>query len=469
MRNTGNCLMAIILIIMVLLSPLQALEVKSVVIRGKTVEIDLSPVTGIKDKSLSGERIKLLGARIVNIYHSYGYTAAFLDKTVLRKDGVLEIYLNEGMIRGIRVQGVDGETAEEIRAFLEPEIGRAFNTGNIRRRIRSMRSLMDLNRKTVRPVHSDDGGVTLLVVAGKRSGSFYGRVGADMIYGVLPEIGYLYTGKDYIMDLRAIAGIKEGELRRLEGLVAYLGRGDSGGPGLLLGLNGGKRRERWESLDLEYYRMRGAVQAGGSLFFGILNIRSYLGFDYERFKDYPTSEELMNPSLSFEFIFSNRSRVVDRREADYTRLKTSAGWENINNRHYFSGSLEGRYPFLIFSSVSLVPRFLIFSLSSDERCLWSYVFDNNMIGIFDDYTASKWKNVAGLDIEYELSRSFISAGPFINSACFINEEDKWDTRTGAGIKVLLLYGSLRLNIIYGWDIDKGPGKGGVYFLIEGGF
>ncbi len=469
MRNTGYCLLKITLIIMVSLYPLHAFEVKSVVIRGKTVDIDLSPVSVIKDINLSEERIKLLGARIVNIYHSYGYTAAFLDKTVLRKDGVLEIHLNEGRIRGIRVQGVGGETAEEIRAFLEPEIGRVFNKGNIRRRIRSMRSLIDLSRITVKPEHSDDGGITLLVNAGKRSGSFYGRVGADMIYGVLPEIGYLYPGKNYIMDLRVIAGIKEGELRRLEGLAVYLGRGDSGRPGLLLGLNGGKRRERWESFDLEYNSMRGAVQAGGSLFLGLLNIRSYLGFDYERFEDYPDSEELMNPSISFEFIFSDRSRVVDRREAYYTRIKTSAGWENINNRHYFSGTLQGRYPFLIFSSVRLVPRFLIFSLSSDERCLWSYVFDNNMIGIFDDYTASKWKNVAGLDIEYELSRSFISVGPFINSACFINEEDKWDTKTGTGIKVLLLYGSLRLNIIYGWDMDKGPGKGGVYFLVEGGF
>ncbi len=461
--------MKIIIIIAAFCFPLHAFEVRSVVIKGKTVDLDLSPVTGIKDEDLSEKKIKLLGAQVVNIYHSSGYTAAVIEKSVLRKDGVLEIYLNEGRIEGISIRGVEGETGEEVRAFLEPEMGKVFNEGSIRRRIRSIRSLLDLGRISIDPKRSPEGNVILLVNAGRRKGSFYGRVGADMIYGVSPAIGYWYPGKGYTFDIQAVAGIKDGEARRLEGLLEYLGRSDSGGPGLLFALNGGRRIERWESRDLEYYRERGSVEAGANIFCGPLNIRSYIGFNYERLEDYPDSDLLMEPSFTLELIQSSYSRVLNKREAVYTGIKGTGGWESINNRYFFSGSFHGVYPFFIFSSLRLVPRFLVSYISSDERCLWSYVFDNNMMGIFDDYTASKWKNVAGLDAEYEISRSQVFIGPFINSAYFINEEDEWDKKTGTGIKAIVHYGSLRFKIIYGWDIDESAGEGGIYFIIEGRF
>jgi hypothetical protein len=464
MRKMKNILKTA-LIIAAFSLPLQALEVSSVVIVGRTVDIDLSPVTGIKDEDLSEKRIKLLGAETVNIYHSFGYTAAVVESIVLRKDGVLEIHLNEGKIKGITVRGVKGETREEVRAFLEPEIGKVFNRGSIRRRIRSIRSLIDLRSISIDPKRSGDGDVVLIVNARKRKGRFYGGVGADMIYGVSPKIGYWYPGESFGLDTEVVAGIKDGEVRRLEGGIEYFTRGQ----GLLFGINGGKRIERWESRDLEYYRMRSAVEAGGIFMFGSLNIRAYFGFDYERLEDYPHSDDLMRPSVNLEFNYNNYSRLLNKREAANTRIKSSGGWENINNRYFFSGSIGGSYPFFVIPSMRLAPRFLVSYISSDERCLWSYVFDNNMIGIFNDYTASKWKNVAGLDAEFEISRSFVFIGPLINTAYYLNEEDEWDKKTGTGIKAVLYYGAIRFKIIYGWDIDEGAGKGGIFFIVEGGF
>lgn len=459
----------IILIVPVFCLPLQAFEVRSVVIVGKTVNIDLSSVTGIRWRDLSEKRIKLLGAKVVNIYHSYGYTVAIIEKTILRGNGTLEIYLNEGKITGISIQGVESKTREEIRAFLQPETGRIFNTGSIRRRIKSIKSLVDLKEISIDPKRSHDGNIILLVNASKRKGSFYGRVGADMIYGVSPTIGYMYPGETFVFDTQAVAGIKEGETRRAEGQIEYFGTGAPGEPGLFFGVNGGKRIERWESQNLEYFRVRGAVKAGTNILSGPVKILSYLGFDYERLGDYPESDLLMQPSVTLELLYSNYSQVLNKREMFYMRIKGSGGHESINNRYFFSGSLQGSYPFFVFSTLRLLPRFLVSSISSDERCLWSYVFDNNMIGIFDDYTASKWKNVAGLDTELEISRSFVYIGPFINSAYFINEENKWDRKTGTGIMGIVYYGGLRIKIIYGWDMDESAKEGGTSFIIEGKF
>ena len=82
--------------------------------------------------------------------------------------------------------------------------------------------------------------------------------------------------------------------------------------------------------------------------------------------------------------------------------------------------------------------------------------DKRLLGFFDDYTASNWKNTAGLDLEFEIVPQFFYSGPFVNTGYFRNESLEWTSRTGGGIMGVFEFKNSYIGIYFAWDLSKGP-------------
>jgi hypothetical protein len=132
-------------------------------------------------------------------------------------------------------------------------------------------------------------------------------------------------------------------------------------------------------------------------------------------------------------------------------------------------SSDVRVPLRAAAWMFIIPRFNTYYTTSEKRFYWNYVYDKNFLGFFGDFTASQCKNIAGADIDFEVSPEFVYAGPFINGGYFLNEEKVWKRGAGTGANMRIYYKKIELVMYYAWNIMKSPSKGGFYIFAEARF
>ena len=345
----------------------------------------------------------------------------------------------------------------------------------IQERMEAVKERFRLAQVRVQPLNYRGGADVFLSVRveKKSAGKLFGSIGVDPIYGLAPEAGYVYPMESASVTLRGSAGYRDGEFRKARGDVRSVFQPVSGrGLGFLAGIEGGRTVEHWESRD-EDYTVHGLSPYGG------LSLVENLSGDYllwmylylkgtgSRIDDYRGSD-LVNydAAVVLDVSLSNGYFLLDRRESRQCGLSFTVGESDLEPGGYLISTADGSLPLFPWPRVRIVPRFDVFYTTSEERFYWRYVFDVNLLGFMGDFSASRWKNVAGLDMEFELSPRLLYAGPFVNGGLYLDEEGRWGSAAGAGIKAMMTYKDIALEAYYAWDLTEQPGRGGFYFFAE---
>jgi hypothetical protein len=449
-----------------------AVEINKIIFFGNTVDIDLYALLGDKSGDLSEREIEAIGVVITDEYHRRGYTTSYVDKFILRKDGVLEIYIRESRILGLKVSGIGDSQSREIETMLVPKIGEIYNTFTLRERVLVVKQKYNLSEIKITTVNYEErGDVFLSVKVVKRMGILYGGIAFEPIYGLSPEIGYFYPFGDSAVNLVSRAGYREGDLRKVEGDFTYnITIADSSRWGFFIGVNSSRLMERWETLDRDYTTISAYPVIGTSVLIkGIFLLKIYFREIVTRLYDYREEEYLNYDSrLTADLIYSNRYYLLKKRESTDLKISISGGRSELDDG-YLTSTVAFKSSLSLFSWLRLIPRFNVYYTTSNERFSWVYVYGVDLRGFFDDFTASKWKNTGGLDLEFEISPEFLYIGFFINSGYFKDEYDEWTAKTGGGINCSIIYRGLDLQIYYAWDLSISPSEGGLYILASSRF
>lgn len=463
-----------ICLILILHSAAYAIEITRVIVTGNTIDFDT--ITEIRNTrgDLSKKDIENLGVKITNAYNEQGYTTSYVDKLILRGSGILEIHVKESKILDISITGVTGYKAREIKEEFAPLKNRVYNKYSVQRTASIIRGKYGLGNIKIYPVNYKDSGDVFLSVRLQEEikGDFYGGIGYEPIYGITPELGYYYPFTGTSLNLFATAGYGNGRFRKAEGDLRFFffSAGSSGG--LYAGTKISMFIDQWESRDIEYKRTSLSPLLGYRYFDQSLVIDLYFNeiiTDLENYNDDDETFRDYDSRLTLDITYSNRSALLSKREATEIKLSSAAGISDVSEKVYVISSGEIRTTAAPLVWLRFIPRLYTRYTSSAERYYWAYVYDIRLLGFFDDYSASKWKNTAGLDIEFELVPRFIYAGPFINTGYFLDEYDEWKQDTGTGAKLSINYKNTYFEIYYAWDISAGPSEGGLSVLAGGRF
>jgi len=454
-----------------------ALELVSIKLIGNTVDIGQDALFRDRKGLISSKELESISVDITNAYHKKGYTTSYVEKLIMRKDGILEIHVRESRILGLKVTGIDDSKIKEIKSLLVPEIGTLYNKFDLEGRVRAVKEIFKL--KTIRIDilnYKDTGDVFLSVQVEKRGlDRFFGGIGFEPIYGVSPQIGYLYNTKKSAVRLLSSAGYRDGDFRKLTGELKYWPiTARDGRPGIFMGIKSERLIETWESQDKEYKTTSVCPFLGITIPFTIYRLilfDAYLlervtrlfNYDYDEYEydDYDTR-------ITVRLWYSDRFIRIRKRETTDIRVSVSGGRSRLSNE-YWNSTVNLKSSLSPFVWMRLVPMFIMHYTSSDERFSWHYVFDRNLPGFFDDFTASSWKNVAGLYCEFEISPEFFYIGPFANSGYFLDEDNNWKLKSGGGIKGEIYYQRLHLQIYYAYDLSSSPSEGGFYITASSKF
>lgn len=454
-----------------------ALEIKKIVLIGNSPDINIDDIIDKTSGDLSKEEIEAIGARITDEYQNRGYTSSYVERLILKENGTLEIHVKESRIAGVKISGVTEKEEKEIGAIMLPERGEIYNRFILEKRAEEIKKRYKLDSVKLYPVNYKDSGDVFLTVKAERQsrGNFYGGISIEPVYGITPELGYMYPFDDSGINLFTRAGYRDGSFRKVEGDIAYfvvIDKGDKSATSVYVGVNSRRQIDMWMLRDTEYRTLSvnpviGMKYAAGYLLLDvsageiISNIKDYR-YEGEKINDYDTR-------LTLDVDFSNQRYKLNPRDVSGIRLLVSGGRSELEENGFLIASCRMKGVVSPLNSLRFIPRINCFYTTSCERFYWNYVYNVDLLGFPEDYTASKWKNGAALDIEYEVTPDFLFIGPFVNSGYFRNEEGEWKVKFGGGFKGEVIYKKVSIDIYFAWDLSKSPSEGGIYVLAGGRF
>jgi len=471
MNRTAR-LAAGLIIALLLSAPAFAAEV---VLVGSSIGIDVMKITGGRPVATGRSELQALAAAITDEYHRRGYTTSFVEKVSLRADGTVEVRVRESAIARVSVSGVGEREAAEIGAFLAPEPGELYNRNILRERMDAARSRFNLDSIVIRPVNYEGTGDVFLSVSVRRRspGSVYGGIGVDPIYGIMPRVGWRLPFAPSSLDLRATAGIRD-RLRKAEGEARYTRTLGEGYSSFFIGADGGMTVERWETAERDYTVKSGACVLG--LGFAADLPASFMAWlklygrgvyavldDYRHDGSAGLNRELRAVA---DLLISDRFYLIEKRDATSFSAVASFGAGDLEPGGCFIAESRLRVPLRLFPIFRLIPRASSYYTDSRERFYLRYVFDGDLMGFSGDFSAARWKLVAGLDAEFEIVPSFFFVGPFVNGGRFLDERERGRSASGVGARASIEYRGTMASISYAWDASAGPSSGGVYIAAE---
>jgi outer membrane protein assembly factor BamA len=455
-------------------SLLSAIEIKHAEITGSTIELEAKEYVKSVKGDLSEKDIEAIGIKVTNEYHNKGYTTSYVEKLELHQNGILEIHVKESKIAAVSVTGIEGKEKNEIEFLLKPLIGSIYNRNELEKKAETLKRLYNLGSVQIYPVnYKDSSDVFLSIKTNKKStGDFYGSIGFEPIYGLSPSLGYYRPFTDTALDLYAKAGYREGKFRRAEADLKFFLFPDNDPKGFYIGSNAAMFLEHWESYDRDYRRISLSPALGYRAIYQYLIFDLYANEIISEISDYKTEGKKFrdyDTRITLEVEISDKTNLLSKKDATGLKLAASSGKSDLSEKIYIIYSGELKSSFSPFSRLRVSPGIYSYYTTMKERFFWQYVYDKRLLGFYNDYTASKWKNTAGLDFEFEFVPQFFYAGPFVNTGYFQDEMLKWKSRTGGGLMGTLEFKNSYIGIYYAWDLSKGPSKGGISIIAGGSF
>ena len=456
---------------------LHAIDIKKIVIIGNSIDINMDDIIERNAGDFSKEEIESIGARITDQYQNRGYTSSYVEKLIVKENGTLEIHVKESRIAGVKISGVSGDEEKKIRAIILPEPGGIYNRFTLEKRAGEIKKRFNFDSVKLYPVNYRDSGDVFLAVKAERQsrGNFYGGINVEPVYGITPELGYIYPFDHSGVNLFSRAGYRKGSFRKLEGDITYfivLDEGEKGASSIYAGVNSCRQIDIWMSRDTEYRTISVNPVIGLKYIWGYFLIDVNAGEILSNIKNYKFENDKINDydsRLTLDADFSNQRHKLNPRDVSGIKFILSGGRSGFEENGYMITSCRMKGVVSPFSSLRIIPRINSFYATSYERFYWNYVYNVDLLGFPEDYTASKWKNVAALDAEYEITPDFLFAGPFVNSGLFRDEDGEWKTKTGGGFKAEIFYKKVSIDIYFAWDLTKGASSGGLYILAGGRF
>ena len=464
----------LIILIFIFALNLFAIEINRAEIIGSSVDLDIAESLIDIKGDFSEQDIEAIGIKITNEYHAKGYTTSYVEKLAVNKDGVLKIHVKESRILAINVSGAKGKEKEEVESLFKSFIGNVYNRYLLEKRAETVKYEYNLSAVKIYPVnYKDTSDVFLSVMVEKKTkGNFYGGIGFEPIYGITPMLGYYHPFADSAVDIYSRVGYRDDKVRRAEGDVKYFLFTNNSAGAIYIGANISMFVEQWESRDKEYERKSLSPVLGYRYMYKYLILDLYFSETASNIEDYKDNDKTFrdyDSRLTLDLGFSNKVNLLSKKDSTDIKLSVSSGKSDLNEKVYLISSAEGKSAASLSTNLRIIPRLYSYYTTSNERYFWQYVYDKRLLGFFNKYTASKWKNTAEMAIEYEIIPQFIYAGPFVNYGYFLNEFDKWTSKAGGGVKSTIELKNAYIEIYYAWDLSKGPSEGGLAVLAGGRF
>jgi hypothetical protein len=431
-------------------------------IHDRSLEINIEDIVSQAGKVYTETDIKRICAEITKRYHSKGYTAFYIRKVILNKDGTAELFFNESVVKEINISGASARYYEIISSVYKK--GDVFNEFILKDNISAARKKYNLKHIKTVIKRTDDAQIIIEIEAAEISDEFYFGIFSIPAYGILPELAFTINSGLYQAGSAFISSFMQKETSYSK-LNLFLKRTSSPEKsGFIITSDYLHIEDSFYNNGTFIYE-HDSFRPGAGIWFisGAARFNFLLTATYDILNNYPYAEGGTSfAGIRLKYGYNDETFRIDFNDITICSADFFSGWNFIENSPVCRG--EGEYRI----NIPLIPGFFIslngyfFYTSDSERFLQSYVFDRNLPCRDNDFTFSSWKGIAGIDAVIEILTRTVYIAPSLKYGLH-NASDDVNDIYAAGIKGFIFTEKARFEFSYLYDIDHSVKDG--YFLI----
>ena len=447
---------------------LDAVELKEVKYYGYSGVVDLKDIYFPADQEITDETAKRISAEITRKYHERGYRAFYIERVLVKSDGVVEFYFNESAVSHVIVSGLPGNESDRIKGELLKK-GEPYNEEILKKNITALKSNYGYSNIHVNVEREADGRILLRAEIVKRRKRLNFSVQGDAIYGTIPHVSWQgdYEWGNLIFGFYSSFNQRSADI---SGISLFIDFPLSVSTGVLTGFN-----SQWRS---DYYDETG-IFSDRSIFpeIALYSMSGLLGRavvakgEYYRLYDYPESEDGIEYSgfSGLRFFYNDRGYRIDRRDERNVNFEIIAGKNSLEDGLQIRIESDLLLPFRFSRRGELVLKNSFFLTSEKERLFQRYVFNYQLPGRSDDYLTSDFRNSSGVEIPLEIYPSLLYIGPLFYYGIFRVEGRGYESSRSAGLFISVAPQGISLNFAYVYDISWDMKDGVFLFSMSGAF
>jgi hypothetical protein len=441
-------------------------KVLPVKINGMNSAVDLEDILKRDKDKYTESDIKRLCAEITERYHSRGYTAFYIKKAVLDKDGILELFFNESIVVDVIVTGVSHKV-EDISSSIYPKM-QVFNEFTLKEKIAETKIKFNLKRINVNIKRTEDDQVILLVNAAEIKNEIDLGMYSSPIYGLLPDLEYRFNYGVYHSGAKISFSFNQEE--RSSGMASVFFTRDvtSDKSNITIQSDFFKRKDSFYETDNLIYEHDSFTPKGGVCFTsGAAGFNFFLTGTFDNLKNYPARDGGVSfTGIEVSLKYNDSAYRIDFEDLTSCGIDFLSGWNFIEDSPSckVTGTYKINLPLYSGSYISINGNF--FYTSDRERFSQFYVFDQYLPCRQGDFAFSSWKNITGADIIFEALKRTLYIGPCVKWGLH-DAGNELTSVYAAGMKCFFYTGPVKIGLSYLYDIDENIRAGYFSFSAAG--
>ena len=456
------------IIILILISPSVIFRLEAA---GDTCLIrlhDCSSVVAIDDilnresGKLSEGDVKRICAEITDRFHERGYTAFYIKKAVLNKDGTVDLFFNEAVVSDVIVTGISSRT-DEVAASIFIK-GKLFNENTLKENLAGTKKKYNIKQLNVSIRRGDGQQIVLTAHAVEKIHEIETGILNSPIYGILPGLKYRINYGGFLAGISLGSSFNQNDRSYSGGSVFFNTDSTPGNSYFTISADLTDKKNSFYENDELIYRHKSLTSKGGYCYNnGAAGIRIFLTGTADELDDYPETDGGISFAGSrLELNYNDTPYKIDFDDISSGEIDILSGWNFIEESPSLKVNLNYIFNIPVYSGFFFSFNGNFFYTSDEERLSHSYVFDQYLPCRENDYSSAPWENVAGFDIVYEAMKRTVFILPGIKWG-FYNADGGDDNIYAAGIKSLFTSGRTKIELSYFYDMEFSIKKGFLMF------
>ncbi|HPS86798.1 MAG TPA: hypothetical protein PLY36_08635 [Spirochaetota bacterium] len=419
--------------------------------RGSPV-VDLNDILKSNSNILSESDVKRICAEITGRYHERGYTAFYVKKAVLNKDGTVDLFFNEAVVTEIIVTGISGRI-DDVAASIFSR-GELFNESVLNENISETKKKFNIRQINVSIRRGDGEQIVLRAHAVEKINEIGTEIFNSPVYGVLPEMTYRINYGGFLAGASFSSSFNQEERSCSRGSIYF--NTDSIPGNLYFTLSADvtdKKDSLAENGKLIYSHKSLTAKGGFGYNSGPAWIKFFITGTADELKDYPSAEEGFSFSgFQLKLNYDNSLYKIDYDDITAGEIDFSSGWNFIEDRPSSKIVLNYLFNIPLYSGFFFSLNGNSFYTSDKEMFSHVYVYDRFFPCRDDDFSIASWRIVTGADIAYELIKRTVYILPGFKLGMH-NADDENNNVYAASMKVLFNTEKVRIELSYLYDVN----------------
>lgn len=420
---------------------------------GRSSAVEIKDLVNIQTGKLTEVDIKRICAEITDRYHEQGYTAFYIKRAELNKDGTADLFFKEAVVSEIVLTGVSAGSSEVSASIFK--IGELFNEYTLQKNITETKKKFNIKQLNISISRDAGEQIVLTVHAVEKINELETGVFNSPVYGILPVLKYRINYGGFLTGVSFSSSFNQKERWYSSGSVYFNSDSNPGNSYFTLSADVTDKRDSFSGDYELFYRHKSLTTNGGYCYNkGASWIKFFITGTADELEDYPGEDGGFSfYGLQLKLNYDNSSYKIDYSDITSGEIDFSSGWNFIEER------VSSK---LILNYVCNIPvnYGFFFSLngnsfytSDNERYSHFYIYDRFFPCRGDDYSVASWRIVTGADLAYEAMRRTVYIMPGFKWGLHNAENKNNNNACAAALKFLFNTESVKIELSYSYDID----------------